>query len=73
MRATSATRCSPSTGATLLLTPPAARTLLGHHVHQVVVGAGGDLRQVRDGQHLAVAAQLLHEPPHGFGDGPANP
>ena len=69
MRATSATRCSPCTGATLLAVP-ACVALLGHH--QVVVGAGGHLRQVGDGQHLAVAAQLLHQPADGFGHGAAD-
>ena len=50
--------------------------LAGHRLHvadasaalqrlgddEVMVGAGRHLRQVRDGQHLAVAAELLHQP-----------
>jgi hypothetical protein len=44
--------------------------LLGHH--QVVVRAGGHLGQVGHGHDLAVAAQLLHQPAHGFGHGAAH-
>jgi hypothetical protein len=39
---------------------------------EVVVGAGRDLRQVRDRQHLAVAAELLHQAADGLGDGAAD-
>ena len=49
---------------------PACSAVLGHD--QVVVGAGGDLRQVRDGEHLAVAPELLHQPAHRLGDGAAD-
>ena len=35
--------------------------------HALVIGAGGHLGQVGDGQYLAVAPELLHQPPHGLG------
>jgi len=39
---------------------------LGHLADQVVVvGTGGHLGQVGDCQHLALAAQLLHQRAHG--------
>ena len=39
---------------------------------EVVVGAGGHLRQVGHGQHLAVAAELLHQAAHRVGHGAAD-
>ena len=53
MRATSATRASPSTGCTSRQRL-AALQRLGDD--EVLVGAGGHLRQVRHGQHLAACA-----------------
>ena len=38
----------------------------------MVVGARSHLGQVGHGEHLAVASQLLHEPAHGVGHGPAH-
>ena len=38
--------------------------LFGHH--QVLVGTGGDLRQVRHRHDLAVLPQLAHQATHGF-------
>jgi len=40
--------------------------LLGYH--QMVVGAGRHLRQVGDGEYLALLTQLLHEPADGLRD-----
>ena len=37
-----------------------------------LAGAGRHLRQVRDSQHLALAAQLLHQAAHGLGHGTAD-
>ena len=37
-----------------------------------MVGAGGDLRQVGDGDDLAAGAELLHEAADGLGDGAAD-
>ena len=37
--------------------------------YQVLVGAGGNLGQVGDSQHLPVLAQQFHQASHGFGDG----
>ena len=69
MRAISATRASPATGATALVVVAFARLLADD---EVVVGARRDLRQVRDGEHLAACAELLHQPAHGLGDGAAD-
>ena len=48
----------------------AAFALFGHQ--QVPVGAGGNLRQVRDSHHLAVTPKLLHQPADGFSHGAAH-
>ena len=58
-RRSSATCASPVTGVTSLRTRPLS-SQLGDH--EVMVGAGRHLRQVRHRQHLAVAtSQLLHQ------------
>ena len=48
----------------------AADAALGND--EMMVAAGRDLRQVRDGEHLHVAAEALHQAADGIGHGAAN-
>ena len=58
MRASSSTRAARSSGTTSLA-DRLALAGLGHA--EVAVGVGGDLRQVRDAQHLAALAERLQQ------------